>query len=34
MFKRSIVVSLLFILALLAAACGAPAPAATPRAGH
>ena len=30
MFKRSIVVSLLFILALLAAACGAPPPAATP----
>ncbi|MCW5886825.1 MAG: iron-siderophore ABC transporter substrate-binding protein [Anaerolineales bacterium] len=30
MFKRSFVVSLLFILALLAAACGAPAPAATP----
>ncbi|MCW5873167.1 MAG: iron-siderophore ABC transporter substrate-binding protein [Anaerolineales bacterium] len=29
MFKRSTVISLLFILALLAAACGAPAPATT-----
>ncbi|MBX3046750.1 MAG: iron-siderophore ABC transporter substrate-binding protein [Anaerolineales bacterium] len=32
MFKRSTVISLLFILALVAAACGAPAPVATPAA--
>lgn len=30
MFKRSTVVSLLFILGLVAAACGSPAPVATP----